>query len=218
MSVSGREKSDAGVWHWTGKVFSADELRQWQGQRELRLSASAIVTPLALDELKTRGVRITRGESSSGERTTGNGAAHKWAYWLDAPNAIIEAALRALAKENLALQPLELEATLGPGWFRSMENVIRTRLVGGAVIFTRDAALVCLAANRLPGLRAVAVTSAADVKRVLASVGANVLAVDPMGRSYFEVRQILRTTATMKATCPADVAGLLQELEGHAHR
>jgi len=58
------------------------------------------------------------------------------------------------------------------------------------------------------------VTQAARAVRTLA---ANLLAVEMPGRTFFEVRQILRICCA-PAVCPADLAGTLQELDGHAHR
>ena len=77
--------------------------------------------------------------------------------------------------------------------------------------------LVCCVANKVPGLRAAAVTTVAQAARATHSLGANLLAVEMPGRTYFEVRQILRAVCGAGA-CPDTVAGTLRELDGHAHR
>jgi ribose 5-phosphate isomerase RpiB len=87
------------------------------------------------------------------------------------------------------------------------------------VLFCHDPGLVCCVANKLPGLRAAAVLTVAQAARATLQLGANLVAVEMPGRTFFEVRQILRTVCLSPAiACPAGVACTLQELDGHAHR
>ena len=89
----------------------------------------------------------------------------------------------------------------------------------GAVLFCCDPALVCCVANKHSGLRAAPVLTAAHATRARATLGANLFAVEMPGRTFFEVRQILRTLcAAAGPNCPPGVACTLQELDGHAHR
>ena len=56
------------VLRWTGKLLSADDLRRhWTGQRELIVLGQAIVTPLAVDELKKHGVRAGARDRRPGD-------------------------------------------------------------------------------------------------------------------------------------------------------
>ncbi len=57
----------------------------------------------------------------------------------------------------------------------------------------------------------------AQAARARTTLGANLFAVEMPGRTYFELRQILRVVAAPVA-CPAELATTLQELDGHAHR
>jgi hypothetical protein len=54
--------------------------------------------------------------------------------------------------------------------------------------------------------------------RATLSLAANLLAVEMPGRTFFEVRQILRTLIAAPGACPGGVACTLRELDGHAHR
>jgi len=88
----------------------------------------------------------------------------------------------------------------------------------GGVVFCADPGLVCCVANKFAGLRAVPVLSVAQAARATLSLAANLLAVEMPGRTFFEVRQILRLLcAGPGACCPPDVLATLTELE-HAHR
>jgi ribose 5-phosphate isomerase RpiB len=87
------------------------------------------------------------------------------------------------------------------------------------VVFCDDAGLLCCVANKVAGLRAALANTVAQAAQATLTLGANLLAVEMPGRTFFEVRQILRTCCSAAApACPAGVACTLQELDGHAHR
>ena len=88
----------------------------------------------------------------------------------------------------------------------------------GGVIFCGDPGLVCCVANKLAGLRAVPVATVAQAARATLTLGANLLVVEMPGRTFFEVRQVLRTLCEAAGGCPDGVACTLRELDGHAHR
>jgi ribose 5-phosphate isomerase RpiB len=85
-------------------------------------------------------------------------------------------------------------------------------------VFCADPSLVCCVINKVAGLRAAAVATVAQAARATLTLGANVLAVEMPGRTFFEVRQILRTLLVGEVMCPPGVACTLGELDGHAHR
>ena len=63
------------------------------------------------------------------------------------------------------------------------------------------------------------VASALQAGQLLRILGPNLVAVDCTGRTFFEIRQILRTVCLAEGTtCPPGVACTLEELDGHAHR
>jgi hypothetical protein len=71
--------------------------------------------------------------------------------------------------------------------------------------------------NKVPGVRAATVAGVAQAERAVMALGANVLIVDPADRTFYEFKEILRLGAA-DVPCPPGVAGILQELDGHAHR
>jgi ribose 5-phosphate isomerase RpiB len=88
----------------------------------------------------------------------------------------------------------------------------------GGVLFCADPGLACCVANKVPGLRAVAVASVAQAARATLTLAANLLVVEMPGRTFFEIRQILRTLAECTRDCPDGVACTLREMESHANR
>lgn len=134
------------------------------------------------------------------------------------PYPMVRAVLACSAREGLRLRELP---GAGDGllcrWAKAVaECVARGECVGG-VVFCDDPALVCCVANKLPGLRAAAVTTVAQAARATLTLGVNLLAVEAPGRTYFEMRQMVRLLCASSA-CPDGPAATLRELDGHAHR
>jgi hypothetical protein len=219
MSANGQFPNlcaDGQVLRWPGRVLAADDLRRnLNGQRELVLEPRAVVTPLALEQLRDSGVRVTRRDGVAPRRSPA-----PVGYAQDRPHPLVQSAVQALARDGLAVRELPAPgAGLPCRWARVVaECVARGDCLGG-VLFCQDPGLVCCIANKLPGLRAVAVTTVAQAARATLTLGANLLAVEMPGRTFFEMRQILRTLwAPGPMACPDGVACTLRELDGHAHR
>jgi hypothetical protein len=207
MSVNGQH--DGQVLSWPKRLLSADDLRcHLNGQRELQLLPHTVVTPLAADELRARGVRITKHTPVP---VTSKQPSSAWGYTQERPDALVAAAVQGLEREGISLVSL-------PFSMHDIASQITRSDCLGAVHFCGDPALVCCIANKHSGLRAAAVLTVAHAQRARTSLGANLFAVEMPGRTFFELRQILRTIATAPAACPVTLADTLKELDGHAHR
>jgi hypothetical protein len=141
-----------------------------------------------------------------------------WGYAQDRRYDYVASAVRALLREGVRLREFPIVCE-GPvcRWSRALaECVLGGECVGG-LVFCEDPGLVVCVANKVPGLRAAAVSTIDQAARATSTFGANLLAVEMPGRTFFEVRQMLRMICT-GSPCPAGVACTLQELDGHAHR
>jgi ribose 5-phosphate isomerase RpiB len=208
--------ADGQVLHWPGRLLSAEDLRQaLNGHRELVLPARTIITPLAADELRRCGVRITR---QAVEKQQARAAS--WGYAQDRPQTVVQSAVKSLERDGIPLKELQLPAESSAcRWAAALARCVAQGDCTTGVVFCQDAGLVCCVANKLAGLRAVVVHSVAQAARAALSLGANLVAVEMPGRTFFEVRQILRTLCVPgMPSCPPGVACVLQELDGHAHR
>lgn len=200
---------------WPNKVLSADDLRRHlTSQRELLLLPRTIITPLALDELKAKGIRIQwqaspgLNEAKPGDRTT------KWFYAQENVDTMIAVLTQALARDGIALTPFEMAN--GP-WIVRLAERIMTNNAGG-IAFVREPALTCCIANKIAGIRAAAAHSVPNVTSIKKTLGANLYAIDHVGKTFFELRQMLRAITADAPKCGDDLAKTLQELVGHAHR
>ncbi len=203
------------VLHWPKRVLSAEDLaRNLNGHRELVLSPRAVVTPLAAEQLRSNGVRISReaAEKKSATRPL-------WGYGQERPFPVVQTAVQALDREGAELKELPAQDGLTCRWAKALAECVQRGECGGGVVFCSDPGLVCCVANKVAGLRAVPVTTVLQAARATLALGANLLAVELPGRTFFEVRQILRTVCLCDGpACPGPVAETLRELDGHAHR
>ena len=208
---------DGAVLRWPGRVVTADGLRQsLNGHRAIALPARAILTPLAEDYLRSNGVAVSH-EAPAAKPAT---APARWGYAQQRPLPLIGSAVQSLRREGVDLQEL---TSPGEGlpcrWAEAVAKCVAEGHCSGGVVFCEDPGLICCVANKLAGLRAAAVLTVGQASRATLTLGANLLVVEMPGRTFFEVRQILRTLCNGRApACPPGVACTLEGLDGHAHR
>jgi ribose 5-phosphate isomerase RpiB len=208
--------TDSRVLHWPGRVVTADDLRRTlDGHRELVLPARAIITPLADEQLRANGIRVTR--QPGGEQPAWSA---RWGYAQDRLHSLVQSAVQALARDGVVLKELRpKDANSSSRWAWAVAECVASGECQGGVVFCEDAGLICCVVNKVAGLRAVPVASVAQAARATLTLGANLVAVEMPGRTYFEIRQIFRTLCLPgNIACPPGVACTLQELDGHAHR
>jgi hypothetical protein len=205
------------VLRWSARVVAAEDLRRaLNGHRELLVSPQAVITPLALEQLRERGVEIRRQAEATKPATP----RPVWGFAQDRPHPMVASAVLALRREGLTWKELPpAEAGSECRWARALAQCVARGECKGGVVFCQDPGLVCCVANKVAGLRAAAVTTVAQAGRAVLTLGPNLLAVEMPGRTFFEIRQILRVLCVpAEPACPPGVACTLQELDGHAHR
>jgi hypothetical protein len=149
----------------------------------------------------------------------GNGQTRSgWGYAVEGrPSTMLEIALRAVNGNGQSPQLLPRFNGETCDWFRQIAECLRRGTCRTAVLFCQDACLACCLANKVAGVRAAAVWTVDQAERALQQLGANLLVVEMADRTYFECKEMLRL-CRQGADCPANVACILQELDGHAHR
>src|SRR6516162_720780 len=102
--MSGNGEIDGQVLCWPRRVLSADDLRRHlTSQRELWLLPRTVITPLAADELKARGVRVSWQVPKAAETTAPKGT---WGWAQEKSDPLVEAAVKALQGEGIPLTQL----------------------------------------------------------------------------------------------------------------
>lgn len=207
--------ADGDTLHWPGRVVTAHALeRNLNGHRRLALPPSAVITPSAQEHLRAKGVQIDRDEA----RQAGNVTV--WGYTQERPHPLIQSAVQSLAREGIALQALPAPRNEEIGsWAKEVAACVAAGLCCGGVVFCGDPGLFCCVGNKVPGLRAMPANGVLQAVKATMTIGANLLAVEMPGRTFFEIKQILRLLCTgADPRCPEGVACTLREMDGHAHR
>lgn len=155
------------------------------GASQIIIPVKAILTPTAHDFLKTSRAQVVRGSEAavvkSGESTS---STWKWITVTSTP---------AVAR---------LSDELGTGWSREVLgcpddaaslaiSAICRGEASGVVIVSKQHFRAACRANRNEKVRAVPVSSPAEVKAAREQLRLNVIAIDPTSRSYFELKNIL---------------------------
>ena len=142
---------------WPKKLLSADDLRRHlTSQRELLLLPRTIVTPLAADELRARGVRISWQVPKAGDNPSAKQGT--WSYAQEKPEALVASAVQALERDGITLTAWDQAWRRGT-WANRRNSDSLNAGHCGVVVFCGDPALVCCIANKIAGLRAVQVGS-----------------------------------------------------------
>jgi hypothetical protein len=205
---------DGQALHWTGRVLAEEDLRRnLNGHRAVVLAREAVITPSAREHLRASGIRLDHPREASPIEGTPRGFAR------DRPYPLVMPAVASLVREGFRLVEFtDVPADPACRWSHTVATCIARNDFAAGVVFCEDPGLVCCVANKVPGLRAAAVTTIDQATRAARTLQANLLAVEMPGRTYFEMRQILRILCGIAGNCPEVVAGTLRELDGHAHR
>jgi ribose 5-phosphate isomerase RpiB len=221
MGANGQVRAESqspGVLRWPSRVVTAEELRRGlNGHRELLMQPKAIVTPLAEEYLRSLGVRLIR----SGEESQKSAAVSaRWAFAQERPFAAVEAVVQAMRRELISFEDWGNCGRLSVArWAGQVAEQVVRQPDSGVVVFCEAPALVCCVANKVADIRAAGASTAAQALQATKDLGANLLAVEMPGRTFFEVRQILRTVSQAgRPACPRELADILGKLETHAHR
>jgi len=181
-----------------GPVITAELLAdRVEAGQTLRIGPRAILTPTARDWLQQRKIRWKRSHRST------NGKEHAATRRQLLINTITPA-IRTL-RESL---PREL-----PGWKHELLGTaaevadIATRAINAAeaeiVVAISDAAdVVACRANRNSRVRAAVVASPEHMRLLVEHLGPNVLVINPRGRSFVELRNLLRAMSELPAPQP----------------
>ena len=185
----------------TEAVITADLLQsRLNGAQRVRVGLRAILTPSARDLLRARNVELIReaGGSTAGGAT--GKPAVRWQALVSRTRTQAEAVIENLQATGVAwelhLTGLPHEAA------RQAASALCRGEAAGVVVFAEHADVVACLANRNPAVRAASVATAQHTTGVRQHLGANLLAINPVGRSFFELRTMLNAFTAAGAPQP----------------
>lgn len=152
------------------------------GTREVRVAPGTVVTPLARDELKRRGVAVRWVSRSEVEPVSRRG---EWGFVVEGEGGVLSALRRTWLDGTEPWRELSALAEAARWVVESDER--------GAVVVTDDSAVAVWRANQVAGVRAASAESSAAVARAVSGLGVNLLAIEPTGKPLPLLRQLAAT-------------------------
>lgn len=202
-TVSGEVETQPGPVEVLATVITADLLeKSVRPGQTVRVARRSIITPSARDWLNSKRVVWSRQDRSAEVATTGAARA-KWQVLLQTVTPTVKAlqdGIRRLAdgwKIELVGQPIEAAALA--------TSLVSTAECDGVVIFTDHAELIACKANRHDRVRAAVIDNAKQWEHVTRTLGANVVCISPIGKSFIELRNLLRDCGGTKPRPPAEL-------------
>ncbi|MGL4549676.1 MAG: RpiB/LacA/LacB family sugar-phosphate isomerase [Gemmataceae bacterium] len=141
----------------------------------------------------------------------------RWAFGQDRPHDYVAAAVKSLRREGLHVREVPLGSPPCVAARRVAEEIGEGVLAGG-VLFCQVPCIVACVANKVPGVRAVMVSTVGQAALATLELAANLLVVEMPGRTFYEVKQFLRIIHDAKPELVPVLANTLMELDGRAHR
>lgn len=176
---------------FAGRLFSLRHAETLPaGSRIVRIAPGTVVTPLARDLMKRRGVTI----QLAGIAEFGATAVGEWAFAIDSDLGSLHALRRSLLEDAGRWAELEPSVDDVTHWIQAAEG-------RGVLLVTTDGALAVWRACQAPGVRAAVAAEPTDVDRASRSMGANLIVVEPDGKSPSWIKQL--ATAFRRAGAPS---------------
>jgi hypothetical protein len=144
-------------------------------------------------------------------------ASARWVVLHDRAYDYLPAVAQTLRREGLALS---LHQVSGAPclWAREVAEQVAAGQQIGAVVFASVPCIVACVANKVPGIRAVMVSTVPQLSLALLELNPNVVVVEMPGRTFFEMKQFARCFHDPAQPLVPVLAQTLKELDHHAHR
>jgi hypothetical protein len=176
-----RSRSESDCQLVVGNLLSARHAESLPpGTRVVQVAPETVVTPVARDILKHMGVTIRLVSSIDSLTASARG---EWAFAIEVETGMTQAVRRALLDDPLPWTELGSSLQAVISWL--LEEPGR-----GAMLLTSDAAVAVWKSCRVPGVRAASAAEPADVGRAVATLGVNLLVVEPADKSISWMRQL----------------------------
>lgn len=172
------------------------------GVKQVVVSQSAVITPAAKDLLREKKIALVRGESARRGTATTLSLVAGVAETTFEPAAL----WREIQAEDVQIE--ELARTGMTGVTAELCEQVTKGGKLGLLLTTNVAAAVCLA-NRTRGVRAAEARCATSTREAVRAVGVNLLVVNPVGKSTFELKRMISVLLAGGGHCPAEWQGKL---------
>jgi hypothetical protein len=158
---------------FAGRLLGQSQVEALDGVKEIKVAAGTVVTPLAVDLMKRRGIslKVVSGREAAVSKGTG-----EWAFAIEGPRSGKAEAIRR---------------TLLAGWAEVASPDLLSWLVApdrGALFLTPEASVAVWRGNRVQGVRAASACDVDSVTRAVRHLGLNLLVIEPSAQSISSVK------------------------------
>jgi hypothetical protein len=183
----------------SGRVITADVLaEQAKGKTNIQIQTKALLTPSANDWIRQNKIELTRGDAVSArtnqttvaklEPSDKPSSNRQTLIIVENGSQVVDAVIDDLSRGSSISKE---EATDAENAASLATDKIATGISRVIVITEKTHWVACLA-NRNDQVRAATVNNVAEVKGVLSVMDGNVFAINGTGRSFFELRNLVR--------------------------
>ena len=171
-----------------------------QGQT-VRVGRTSILTPSAKDWLNSHKTSWSRQDRSSGSGSGAGNGRVRWQIILQTVTANVRTLQDGLRKTS---DGWKVELVGQPNEAASLAiNLIGTADCDGVVIFTEQAEAIACRANRNERVRAAVIENSKHWEHVMRTLSANVVCINPIGRTFIELRNLVRDCGVSKPKPPS---------------
>lgn len=173
--VSGTES----VFH--GRLLSLRQVETLpERARKVWIAPGTVVTPLAADVLKRRGIAVVWISRSEVARA---GAVGEWGFTIETESGVVEVFRRALLDRGEDWREVGPSLDGAARWVAQVQG-------RGAVVLTDEASVAVYRGCQVPGVRAATAEEPGAVARAVRALGVNLLVIEPAGKSISLLNQI----------------------------
>lgn len=180
----------------------------WKEQRRIVVSPKAVITPTARDFLKKRKLELVRSgtttrsaESAKGSKESSESTAtNRWRVFVVENHPQLDRVLEDISRSGSSRCEKSLPTSLPEAITSAITALARAEIVGG-LLLTHQPLVAACRGNRTATIRAAAAAEVAGIREAKRQVGANLICFDPTGKSYFELRNLIR--ASIEGAAPA---------------
>jgi len=174
------------------RVITEELLQKQHGQQHLQFRQNAIITPAARDYLNERKICWSRDCDQSA--TAANAKTNRLLIVVNM-TPVVRSVLDDIKKNSRdSAWKQELVSCVGEANRLAVSALCRADMQQVIVICREVYELVCQA-NRNDKVRAAAVSNVAAIEAAQAQIQPNLLAVNPNGQSFIELRNLVRNTS-----------------------
>lgn len=178
----------------------------WKNHTEILVASKAIVTPSARDFLKKRKIEVLRtgsrpaanpakpGSSPTAPAVETNSTVH-WRVFVVQSHPQLDRVLEDAPRGTSAKLDCVVPGTINEATSAAITALTRAEIDGGILLAHQTLVAACKA-NRNSSIRAAAIRTVADLNEARRLLAPNLICLDPAGKSYFELRNILKTSIT----------------------